>query len=104
MPETEPLRSEDPSTVGPYRLIGRLGMGGQGVVYLGSAPDGTNVAVKLLREELAADPRVRERFMKELAAARRVDPFCIAQVLDASMEGSRPYVVTEYVDGPSLQQ
>ncbi|GAA4620912.1 hypothetical protein GCM10023196_006740 [Actinoallomurus vinaceus] len=104
MPETEPLRSEDPSVVGPYRLTGRLGMGGQGVVYLASAPDGTNVAVKLLREELAADPRVRERFMKEIAAARRVDPFCIAQVLDASAEGSRPYVVTEYVDGPSLQQ
>jgi serine/threonine protein kinase len=79
-------------------------MGGQGVVYLASTPDGTDVAVKLLREELAADPRVRERFVKEIAAARRVHPFCIAQVLDASVEGSRPYVVTEYVDGPSLQQ
>ncbi|GAA2114009.1 serine/threonine-protein kinase [Actinomadura alba] len=56
------------------------------------------------REELAADPRVRERFMKEIAAARRVDPFCIAQVLDASLDGPRPYIVTEYVDGPSLQQ
>jgi serine/threonine protein kinase len=104
MPEVEPLRSEDPTVVGPYRLAGRLGMGGQGVVYLGAGPDGVNVAVKLLREEFAADPRVRERFMKEIDAARRVDPFCIAQVLDASMEGTRPYVVTEYVQGPSLQQ
>ncbi|XVQ13276.1 serine/threonine-protein kinase [Spirillospora sp. CA-255316] len=104
MPEVEPLRPEDPSAAGPYRLDGRLGMGGQGVVYLGEAADGTPVAVKLLREELAADPRVRERFMKEIAAARRVDPFCIAQVLDASLDGPRPYIVTEYVDGPSLQQ
>ncbi|WP_192809834.1 serine/threonine-protein kinase [Actinomadura rudentiformis] len=104
MPEADPLRPEDPQAVGPYPLSGRLGMGGQGVVYLGTGPDGTPVAVKLLREELAADPRVRERFMKEIAAARRVDPFCIAQVLDASLDGPRPYIVTEYVEGPSLQQ
>ncbi|MFI0447371.1 protein kinase [Actinomadura sp. 6N118] len=105
MPETTPLRADDPAVVGPYRLTGRLGMGGQGVVYLGTTAEGTTVAVKLLREELAADPRVRERFMKEIDAARRVDPFCIAQVLDASVvEGSRPYIVTEYIEGPSLQE
>ncbi|WP_433465888.1 serine/threonine protein kinase [Spirillospora sp. CA-128828] len=105
MPEVEQLRPEDPTEVGTYRLVGRLGMGGQGVVYLGASKDGgPHVAVKLLREEFAADPRVRDRFVKEIAAARRVDPFCIAQVLDASVEGSRPYVVTEYVEGPSLQQ
>jgi eukaryotic-like serine/threonine-protein kinase len=104
MPTVEPLRPKDPSVVGPYRLDGRLGMGGQGVVYLAATPDGTPVAVKLLREELAADPRVRERFTREIAAARRVDPFCIAQVLDASLDGSQPYVVTEYIEGPSLQQ
>ncbi|TDD88294.1 serine/threonine protein kinase, partial [Actinomadura darangshiensis] len=104
MPATEPLHPEDPPRVGPYRLDGRLGAGGQGVVYLGYAGDGVPVAVKLLREELAADTRVRERFTKEIAAARRVDPFCIAQVLDASLEGTRPYIVTEYVEGPSLQQ
>ncbi|MEU4224080.1 serine/threonine-protein kinase [Nonomuraea sp. NPDC026600] len=95
----EPLLPEDPGAVGPYRLVGRLGEGGQGVVYLAEAPDGGPVAVKVLQDGLAGD----DRFAKEVAAARRVEPFCIAQVLDASL-GSRPYIVTEYVDGPSLQQ
>ncbi|WP_053175818.1 serine/threonine-protein kinase, partial [Nonomuraea sp. SBT364] len=75
-----------------------LGAGGQGVVYLGRSRDGAPVAVKVLRDGVADD-----RFAREIAAARRVEPFCIAQVLDAS-SGGRPYIVTEYVDGPSLQQ
>ncbi|MFG2085320.1 MULTISPECIES: serine/threonine-protein kinase [unclassified Spirillospora] len=104
MPATDPLEPDDPSSVGPYRLSGRLGMGGQGVVYLGHGADGKPVAVKVLRAEVAADNRVRERFTKEIAAARRVDPFCIAQVLDASLGDRRPYIVTEYIEGPSLQQ
>ncbi|WP_310706955.1 protein kinase domain-containing protein [Nonomuraea sp. 3-1Str] len=94
-----PLLPEDPSAVGPYRLLGRLGAGGQGVVYLGQGPDGRPVAVKVLQDGLAGD----HRFAKEIDAARRVEPFCIAQVLDASL-GGRPYIVTEYVEGPSLQQ
>ncbi|MEQ4723938.1 serine/threonine-protein kinase [Nonomuraea sp. B19D2] len=98
MPRVEPLREGDPTAVGPYRLFGRLGAGGQGVVYLSQGPDGRPVAVKVLREALAD-----ERFAKEVEAARRVEPFCIAQVLDASL-GGRPYIVTEYVEGPSLQQ
>ncbi|WP_188189790.1 serine/threonine-protein kinase [Nonomuraea sp. SYSU D8015] len=98
MSHVEPLREGDPPAVGPYRLFGRLGAGGQGVVYLGQGPDGRPVAVKVLREGLAD-----ERFAKEIEAARRVEPFCIAQVLDASL-GGRPYIVTEYVEGPSLQQ
>ncbi|QKG21999.1 serine/threonine-protein kinase [Actinomadura verrucosospora] len=104
MPEAEPLTPDDPQVAGPYRLAGRLGMGGQGVVYLAHDAAGTPVAVKVLRAEIAAEPRVRERFTKEIANARRVDPFCIAQVLDASLDGPRPYIVTEYVEGPSLQQ
>ncbi|MGN9843178.1 serine/threonine-protein kinase [Nonomuraea sp. H19] len=85
--------------MGPYRLLGRLGAGGQGVVYLAQGPDGRPVAVKILADGLAGD----HRFAKEIDAARRVEPFCIAQVLDASL-GGRPYIVTEYVEGPSLQQ
>ncbi|MDR8407261.1 serine/threonine protein kinase [Nonomuraea sp. 3-1Str] len=99
MSHVEPLREGDPAAVGPYRLLGRLGEGGQGVVYLSRGPDGRPVAVKVLREGLAD-----ERFAKEIDAARRVEPFCIAQVLDASLGGGRPYIVTEYVEGPSLQQ
>ncbi|MFI6902059.1 serine/threonine protein kinase [Nonomuraea sp. NPDC050394] len=83
-----------PPGVGPYRIVRKLGEGGQGVVYLGVAPDGTRVAVKVLREG---------GFEREIAAARRVEPFCIAQVLDASASGT-PYIVTEFVDGPSLAE
>jgi hypothetical protein len=100
MPQVEPLREDDPATVGEYRLFGRLGAGGQGTVYLGQAPGGGPVAVKVLREGAGFD----DRLAKEIAAARRVEPFCIAQVLDASLGGPRPYIVTEYVDGPSLHQ
>jgi serine/threonine protein kinase len=60
------------------------------------------VALKVLRDEWAADGRVRQRFAKEVDAARRVAPFCVAQVLDASLSTSPPYIVTEFVDGPTL--
>ncbi|MGI5287556.1 serine/threonine protein kinase [Nonomuraea polychroma] len=86
-------------SIGPYKVIKQLGEGGQGMVYLAAAPDGTRVAVKVLREGVRGDGR----FAKEIAAARRVEPFCIAQVLDASL-GGRPYIVTEYVEGPSLRE
>ncbi|MEU7740919.1 protein kinase [Nonomuraea sp. NPDC049158] len=99
MPNAEPPRPGDPEAIAAYRIIGRLGEGGQGIVYLGQAPNGRPVAVKVLRQSLGGD----DRFAKEIAAARRVEPFCVAQVLDASM-GGRPYIVSEYVEGPSLQQ
>ncbi|MER6580497.1 serine/threonine-protein kinase [Nonomuraea sp. NPDC001023] len=99
MPNVEPLREGDPAAVGPYRLAGRLGAGGHGVVYLARGRDGGPVAVKVLAEGVTAG----EPFARELAAARAVEPSCVARVLDASVRG-RPYVVTEYVDGPSLQE
>ncbi|MFF0863881.1 protein kinase [Nonomuraea sp. NPDC003560] len=98
MPNVEPLREGDPAAVGPYRLAGRLGAGGHGVVYLARGRDGGPVAVKVLAEGVTAG----EPFAREIAAARAVAPSCVARVLDASVRG-RPYVVTEYVDGPSLQ-
>ncbi len=98
------LRPDDPHHLGSYRLSRRLGQGGQGVVYLGHSPQGAQVAVKLLHAGLSADPAVRRRFLGEVEAVRRVAAFCTAQLLDADLEGDRPYLVSEYVEGPSLRE
>ena len=94
------LRDTDPRKVGVYRLLGRLGEGGQGVVFLAVGPTGSRAAVKLLPP--TTDPQVRSRFLKEVAAAQRVARFCTAQVLDAGIFERRPFIVSEYVSGPSL--
>ena len=100
MPEMVALRDTDPHEVGAYRLLGRLGEGGQGVVFLAEGPTGSWAAVKLLPP--TTDPQVRSRFLKEVAAAQRVARFCTAQVLDAGIFERRPFIVSEYVSGPSL--
>jgi len=102
MPDAQPLEPTDPARLGPYRLTGRIGSGGQGVVYLGEAEDGSAVAIKLFHASLGADRTLRDAFTRELEAAKRVARFCIAQVLDSGMVGDRPYIVSEYVPGPSL--
>jgi len=103
MSPTLPLRSEDPEHLGGYDLLGRLGEGGMGTVYLGRDGCGRRVAVKVLRADLAADRDFVERFRREADAARRVAPFCTAQVLEVRLAGERPLLVIEYVDGPTLQ-
>jgi len=100
LPELLALRDTDPREVGGYRLLGRLGEGGQGVVFLAEGPTGSPAAVKLLPP--TTDPQVRSRFLKEVAAAQRVARFCTAQVLDAGIFERRPFIVSEYVSGPSL--
>jgi len=100
---TQPLTADDPRSLGVYELLGRLGEGAQGIVYLGRSPAGEQVAIKLLHPGLAADPQARERFLREVAVAQRVARFCTAAVLHADVEGSRPYVVSEYIAGPSLR-
>ncbi|WP_329519740.1 serine/threonine-protein kinase [Spirillospora sp. NBC_01491] len=100
----QPLGSDDPSVVGAYRLTGRLGLGGMGAVYLGSDEAGRQVAVKVIRRELALEKSFRDRFAEEVANARRVAPFCTARVLDHGEADGVPYMVTEYIRGPSLAE
>jgi serine/threonine protein kinase len=73
-----------------------------GTVYLAHTPDGVPVAVKVVRSDLAHDEEFRRRFRSEVSRARQVPPFCTAEVLDADPDHERPYLVVEYVDGPSL--
>ncbi|MFF4614821.1 serine/threonine-protein kinase [Nonomuraea jabiensis] len=94
-----PLRPDDPPSLGGYVLSGRLGEGGQGVVYLARTAAGEPVAIKLLS---AGDQRTRARLARELDALEGIASFCTARVLDVSADGPRPFVVSEFVDGPSL--
>ncbi|MFJ4870805.1 MFS transporter [Streptomyces sp. NPDC088757] len=98
----EPLTGEDPSRIGPYRLIARLGAGGMGLVYLGRSDLGRTVAVKVVQAEHAQHPEFRRRFAREVAAARRVGGAWTADVLDADTEAAVPWVATQYIPGPDL--
>jgi serine/threonine protein kinase len=120
MPDFRPLRPEDPERVGDYRLVGLLGEGGQGVVYLGERLDGTEpspgeaaggedgavrrewFAIKLLRTHLSGDERARRYFAREFTSAQRVDPSFTARIVEADVEGRTPYIVSEYVEGRAL--
>ncbi|WP_222870110.1 serine/threonine-protein kinase [Actinomadura decatromicini] len=102
-----PLSAADPVRLGGWELLGRIGTGGQGAVYLGRPVEPgagpARVAVKLLHAQLLADAGARERFVRELALLQRVAGFCTAQMLAADMAGDRPYIVSEYVPGLSLR-
>ena len=98
----EDLLPSDPESVGPYRLIRRLGTGGMGQVYLASSPGGRLVAVKVIRPELAADLGFRSRFEREVRAARSVSGMFTAPVVDADADGQPPWLATAFVPGPSL--
>ncbi|MFI9102981.1 MDR family MFS transporter [Streptomyces fildesensis] len=96
------LITEDPTHIGPYRLIARLGAGGMGLVYLGRSEAGRTVAVKVVQAEHAQHPEFRKRFTREVAAARRVGGAWTADVLDADTEAAVPWVATQYIPGPDL--
>jgi hypothetical protein len=96
------LQPADPRTVGPYRLVGRLGAGGMGQVFLGRSAGARLVAIKVIRPELAGDAGFRSRFAREVAAARNVGGLFTALVIDADVAGPAPWLATAYVVGPSL--
>ncbi|MGW7419715.1 protein kinase domain-containing protein [Streptomyces sp. NPDC054813] len=98
----QPLAGDEPTTVGPYRLLGRLGSGGMGRVYLGRSAGGRTVAVKIVHPHFALDEEFRARFRREVAAARRVGGAWTAPVLDADPDAPVPWVATAYAVGPSL--
>ncbi|MFB4318199.1 serine/threonine protein kinase [Actinomadura sp. 21ATH] len=104
MAEALPLQPGDPRRLGEYEITGRLGVGEHGAVFRGRDRSGRTVAVKVLHLRVSGEPAARSRFVDAFAAARKVSGFCTAGVLDADVEGDRPYVVSEWVDGPSLLQ
>ena len=96
------LQSGDARRIGPYWLEGRLGSGGMGRVYLGRSPGGRQVAIKVIRPELAEDADFRARFAREVSAARKVSGIFTASVVDADLNGPVPWLATSYIAGPSL--
>ncbi|WP_328880013.1 serine/threonine-protein kinase [Streptomyces sp. NBC_00299] len=98
----QPLGVDEPTVVGPYRLLGRLGSGGMGRVYLGRSAGGRTVAVKIVHPHFALDEEFRARFRREVDAARRVGGAWTAPVLDADPQAAVPWVATGYAAGPSL--
>ncbi|MBG0827460.1 protein kinase [Planomonospora sp. ID67723] len=108
-PQDQHVRQPQPAPapngwIGPYRLIGSLGKGGQGTVHLALTPQGQKVAIKVLHEHFVGDRAARERFLREVEATRKVATFSTARVLDVSINDDQAYVVSEYVDGVSLEQ
>ncbi|WP_189240357.1 serine/threonine-protein kinase [Planomonospora parontospora] len=103
-PGVRPLTVGDPVTIGRHLLLGRLGAGGMGVVYLAEHPHGGVVAIKTPHPVHLDDPTLRARFAEEVEFSRRVVPFCTAAVIEDGTDRERPYLVSEYVPGPSLSQ
>ncbi|MGW0713046.1 protein kinase domain-containing protein [Streptomyces sp. NPDC002643] len=99
-----PLHTDDPKSVGGYKLLDRLGAGGMGVVYRARARSGREVAVKVAHAHYATDSVFRARFRQEIEAVRKVSGAFTAAVVDADPEAPRPWMATQYVPGRSLSE
>src|SRR5215472_17180988 len=99
----ERLRAGDPVQVGVYRIVGRLTSSGMRNVFLGLSPSGRKVVVKLINPAHARAPHFRERFAREIAAARQVRGFHTAPVVDANPDADPPWLATAFIEGPSLE-
>ncbi|MFI6448643.1 PQQ-binding-like beta-propeller repeat protein [Kitasatospora sp. NPDC050543] len=97
------LTAHDPRRIGPFEVLGRLGAGGMGLVYLARSASGRRVAIKTVRGELAEDELFRVRFAREIAAAKTVGGFYTAAVVDADADARVPWLATAYVPAPSLE-
>src|SRR6185369_10632182 len=100
----KPLGSGDPVVVGSFRILGAIGGGGMGRVYLGESRSGRRVAIKVIRSELAEDSTFRRRFAREIAAIRTVSPLFTASVVEADADADAPWVATTYIEGPTLSE
>ncbi|NUT28683.1 MAG: ABC transporter substrate-binding protein [Streptomyces sp.] len=98
----DPLRTSDPSRLAGHRLLGRLGAGGMGVVYLARSAGGSLVALKVIQAEYAEDAGFRERFRREAETARRITSPWVASLVDADPDAEQPWLATAFVPGPSL--
>ncbi len=101
---TKPLRARDPRHIGAWQILGRLGSGSMGVVFLGQRDDGQLGAVKVIAELIAHDETFRARFGREVKVLERVGGQYVASVIDADAWAEPPYLVTEYVDGTPLSR
>ncbi|WP_275002855.1 serine/threonine-protein kinase [Promicromonospora iranensis] len=101
-PQIHPLEASDPQELGGYQLLGRIGAGGMGVVYLAETRTGRKLALKAILKEFVQDPEFRTRFRREAAAAMKVRGRYLATLIDADPDGAQPWLAVEYVEGPAL--
>jgi serine/threonine protein kinase len=98
------MSTQAPERLGPYRLVRKIGEGGMGVVHLGLDGEGREVAIKVLHPHVAADLKARDRLTREVETMRRVRSPHVAEVIDAELVGSQPYVVTRFAPGRTLEE
>ncbi|MFJ3408359.1 serine/threonine-protein kinase [Promicromonospora sp. NPDC090134] len=101
-PQIHPLEPGDPQELGGYQLLGRIGAGGMGAVYLAETRTGRKLALKAILREHVQDPEFRTRFRREAAAAMKVRGRFLATLIDADPDGDQPWLAVEYVAGPAL--